>query len=55
MDRLKLENVVVIHMILTNKRFEDVQKKIPKDLFDGLINTKKRVIEEDKKIREKMI
>ena len=41
-------------MILKNKRFEDIEKYIPKDLYNKLIH-RRRVIDEDKKIMENMI
>ena len=34
-------------MILRNKKFENIQNKIPDDLYSRLINRKKRVLEED--------
>ena len=38
-------------MILKNKRFEDIQKDMPQDLYNMLINRKRRVVEEERKIR----
>lgn len=47
-------NTVVKNMILKNKRFEDVQRHIPEDLYNILINRIWRVIGEDEKIWENM-
>lgn len=42
-------------MIWSNKIFEDLQKQIPKDLYERLINRKKILFEEDENIKENMI
>ena len=55
MDRIQLQNAIVRNMILKNKRFEDVQRHILEDFYNRLINGKRRVIGEDKKIRENMV
>ena len=55
MDRRKLENSIVRNMILRNKRFDNIKSNILKDLYNRLFNIKKRVIEEDTKLRELMI
>ena len=55
MDRRQLENSIVRNMILRNKRFDNIQNKILKDLYDRLINRKRRVIEEDTRLIENMI
>ena len=39
-------------MILSNKKFEDVKDEIRKDLYEILLNRRKRVANEDKGIRE---
>ena len=54
-DRRQLENVVVRNMILKDKRFDRIKDKIHIDLYNRLINRKKRVIEEDHKIRINLI
>ena len=55
MDRRQLENVVVRNMILKDKRFDSIKGKIPKELYNRLLNRKIRVIEEDKQIRMNMV
>ena len=42
-------------MILKNKIFDDIQENIPQDLYNRLVNKRRRVIEEDKKIRGNLI
>lgn len=42
-------------MILKNNIFEDIQKNIPQHLYNRLVNRRRRVIEEDKKIRKNFI
>ena len=44
-----------MNIILENKRFEDVQRHILEDFYNRLIKKRRRVIGEDKKIRENMI
>lgn len=41
--------------ILRNKIFDTIQNKIPKDLYNRLLNMKRRLVEEDTKLRENMI
>ena len=48
MDRRQLENTVVRNMILKDKRFDNIKGKIPEDLYNRLLNRKRKVIEEDK-------
>ena len=48
MDRRQLENAMVRNMILNDKRFDSVKGKIPKDLYNRLMNRKRKVIEEEK-------
>ena len=55
MDRRKLENSIVRNMILRYKIFDTIQNKIPEDLYNMLLNRKKRVLEEDIKLRETMV
>ena len=55
MDARKLENSIVGSMILRNRRFNSIQGKIPKDLYNKLLNRKRRVVEEDTKLREIMV
>ena len=47
MDRRQLENIVVRNMILKDKRFDSIKGKILEDLYNRLLNRKRRVIEED--------
>lgn len=54
-ERLQQENVVIRHMIFSNKKFIDIQGKIPKDLYDILVKKKMRVEEEEKAIRGRVI
>ena len=42
-------------MILKYKRFDSIKGKIPKDLYNRLLNRKIKVIEEDKQIRMNMV
>lgn len=51
----QLENSIVRNMIFWKKKFDNIQNKILEDLFNRLLNRKKRVTEEDTKLREKMI
>ena len=55
MDRRQLENVVVRNMILKDKRFDSIRRQQPEDLYNRLRNGKRRVKEEDKKIRINMV
>ena len=55
MDRRQLENAIIRNMILRNKKFENIQNKILEDLYNRLINRKKRVLEEDINVRITMI
>ena len=48
-----LTKIVVTIMILTNKRFKDIQKNILQDLYNKLVN-RSRVVEEDKKKKTKL-
>lgn len=41
--------------ILRKKRFSSIQNKIPKDLYNRLLNRKRRVVEEDTKLRENLV
>ena len=41
-------------MILNKQKFEDIKEQIPKDLYEILVNKKKRVQEEEKGVRENM-
>ena len=43
MDQRKLENSIIRNMILRNKRFENIQNKIPEDLYNKLVNRKRRI------------
>lgn len=52
MDRMQLENVVVRYMVYENMKFEDIEKNILQDLYNRLINRKRRVVNEDIGIRE---
>ena len=54
MNKRKLENAIFRNMILRNKKHEHIQKKIPKDLYNSMLNRKRRVIDEDHKIRKNM-
>ena len=54
MDRTQLENAIVRNMILKDKRFDTIKGKIPKDLYNILLNRKSIVIEE-KQIRVNMV
>ena len=38
MDKRQLENVVVRNMILNNKRFDNIIGKIPRDMYNRLMN-----------------
>ena len=42
-------------MILRNKRFDSIQNKILVDLYNRLLNRKKRVVFEETKLRESMV
>ena len=42
-------------MILSNKKFEVIKDKIPQDLYERLLNRRRRVANEDKGIRENQI
>ena len=55
MDRRKLENAIVRNMIFKNKRYDNIQNKIPDDLYNRLFNRKKLVTKVDTKLREIMI
>lgn len=55
MDKLQLENVVVRNIILRRKIFEDIQKNTPQDLYNRLLDRRRRVVDEDKRIRENII
>ena len=55
MDRRQLENAIIRNMILRNKRFENIQNKIPEDLYNRLVNRKRRISEEDMNMRITMI
>ena len=48
-----LTKIVVKIFILTNKRFKYIQKNIPQDLYNKLVN-RSRVVEEDKKKKTKL-
>ena len=54
-DRRQFENSIVRNMILMNKKFENIQNKIPKDLYNRIINMKRRELEEDLDLRITMI
>lgn len=54
-ERVNLENVIVRHMILVDNKFYTIQGKIPDDLFEKLVNKKKRATEEDNKIIENIV
>lgn len=54
-EKFDLENAIIRHMILSNIKFEDIEGQVPKDLYERSVNRKKRVIEEDKSIRERLI
>lgn len=54
-EKLNLENVVIRHIILADKNFDSIQGKIPNELFEKLVNRKKRAVEEDKSIRENYV
>ena len=51
MDRRKIENALIRNAILRDKRFDRIHNKIPKDLYNRLINRKRRVVEEDLNMR----
>ena len=55
MDTRQLENAIVRNMILRYKMFDYIENKKPEDLYNRLLNRKKRVTEEDTKLREAMI
>ena len=55
LDKLQLENATIRYMILNKRKFEDIKDQIHNDLYERLVNRKKRVEEEDKQIRENMI
>ena len=55
MDRRQLENAILRNIILGNKKFENIQNKIAKDIYNRLINRKKRVLEEDLTMRITMV
>ena len=42
-------------MILKDKRFDSIKKKIPEDLYNRLMNKKNKVVKEEKKIRVNII
>ena len=50
-DRMQLENLVVTYRILEKKRCE----YIPQDLHNRLVNRRRRVVEDDRGIREYQI
>ena len=55
MDRRKLENAIIRNIFLKKKKFENIQNKNPKVLYNRLINRKERVLEEDMNMRIKTI
>lgn len=52
---MNLENVVFRHMILADKKFEDIKNKILDNHYEKLVYRKNRVVEEDKGIRERYV
>ena len=43
------------NMILKDKRFDTIKEKIPKDLYNRLINRKSRIVEEEEQMRINMM
>ena len=43
------------HIILSNKKFEDVKDDIPKDLYERLINRRKRVSKKEINIKHNLL
>lgn len=54
-EKLNLENAVVRHMILVDKKFDDIKGNITDDSYEKLLNRKKRATKEDNGIRERFV
>ena len=42
-------------MIFSRKKFKDVKDEIPKDLYERLLNRRKRVVDEDNNTKQNQI